>query len=337
MQTQEIMLLVSGDIPPAAGLSSSSALVVGSALTFLQLTGQSVDDRAKLASDLARAERFVGTESGGMDQAICLLAKPGCATRFDFDPLRPKDIPLPSSWRFVISHSLVQARKSVDPSAGYNLRVGECRLATLAFARSLADELDPARPLRHLGDLLRQQRRAGGSQRPQDDLIARLPFSDEPLAKSELAAALDCDIALIDERLPPAVRKRSHFAIKKRARHVLTEAARVDQAEAAARAGDLARFGALMDASHRSCRDDYDISCDALEALVAAAKAGGAAGSRLTGAGFGGCTVSLVDQSGVEPLLEALDREFYAPRGESVQARCQVATATGAANITRVA
>jgi N-acetylgalactosamine kinase len=358
----DLLLLVSGDIPAAAGLSSSSALVVASALALLELTGQPITDRVALASDLAHAERYVGTESGGMDQAICLLAKAGCATRFDFDPLRPKDIPLPKSWRFVISHSLVEARKAVDPAAGYNLRVAECRLATLAFcyceprklvfceardprfARSpgFCEPHDPRfaralpargehRELRHLGDLL-----ARYPDVCDDDLLAWLPFSDEPLGKSELSQALGCDRELVEARLPPSVRGADRFAVKKRARHVISEARRVEQAERAAFAGDMARFGALMDASHRSCRDDYDISCDALEALVAAAKAGGASGSRLTGAGFGGCTVSLVDEQGVGALLHALEQEFYAPRGYSSRDCCQVVRPADAARVEKL-
>ena len=84
----------------------------------------------------------------------------------------------------------------------------------------------------------------------------------------------------------------------RRARHVVTENARVLAAAAAMRRGDAAELGRLMDASHGSLRDDYEVSSPALEAMVACARRqGGCCGARLTGAGFGGCAVALVEQA----------------------------------------
>jgi galactokinase len=89
--------------------------------------------------------------------------------------------------------------------------------------------------------------------------------------------------------------------VYRRARHVVTENARVLAAVEALRGGDLPRFGQLMDASHESLRDDYGVSSPALDVLVAAAReVDGCLGSRLTGAGFGGCTVSLVRQDQID-------------------------------------
>jgi galactokinase len=106
-------------------------------------------------------------------------------------------------------------------------------------------------------------------------------------------------------------RPNATYAIVRRARHVLTEAERVDQAEAALAAGDWLSLSALMDASHASCRDDYEVSSPALEELIAAAKAAGALGARLTGAGFGGCTVNLVPSGDASFFLAMLERSFY--------------------------
>ena len=79
-------------------------------------------------------------------------------------------------------------------------------------------------------------------------------------------------------------------------------------------AGDAVGFGALMDASHTSCRDDYDISCPEVEELVATAKESGALSARVTGAGFGGCIVALVEADAVAGFLELVDRRFYRAR-----------------------
>lgn len=83
--------------------------------------------------------------------------------------------------------------------------------------------------------------------------------------------------------------------IYRRCRHIVTENDRVQQAAAALSAGDLAKFGALMAASHRSLRDDYEVSCRELDIMVEIADAQpGLIGARMTGGGFGGCTVNLV-------------------------------------------
>ena len=100
----------------------------------------------------------------------------------------------------------------------------------------------------------------------------------------------------------------------RRFRHVVTEGRRVARAEAAMREGDLGRFGELMVASHESLRRDYEVSTSALDEIVEVALEAGAAGARLTGAGFGGCAVALCDDRTVGAVMEALAARFYAPR-----------------------
>ena len=89
----------------------------------------------------------------------------------------------------------------------------------------------------------------------------------------------------------------------RRCRHVITENARVLDASAALAARELTEFGRLMTASHNSLRDDFDVSCDELDYLVDIANGSeGALGSRMTGAGFGGCTVTLIHADAHETL-----------------------------------
>jgi galactokinase len=89
--------------------------------------------------------------------------------------------------------------------------------------------------------------------------------------------------------------------VRARARHVITENDRALRSAEVLEAGDVAAFGKLMNESHASLRDDYEVSIPEMDILVAAGQAvPGCFGSRLTGAGFGGCTVSLVEQSAVE-------------------------------------
>ena len=108
--------------------------------------------------------------------------------------------------------------------------------------------------------------------------------------------------------------------VYRRARHVVSEDERVLEAVEALRGGDLGRFGKLMNASHDSLRDDYEVSSPALDTLVEAARAvEGCLGSRLTGAGFGGCTVSLVRSDRIDAFQESVAREY----GEKIGAEAR--------------
>ncbi|MBI3978470.1 MAG: galactokinase [Chloroflexi bacterium] len=101
--------------------------------------------------------------------------------------------------------------------------------------------------------------------------------------------------------------------IGRRVRHVVAENARVVAAVRALEAGDAAALGHLMNASHDSLRDDYAVSSPQLDALVDLARATpGVLGSRLTGAGFGGCTVSLVRPDAVEAFIAAVPAAYQA-------------------------
>jgi len=100
----------------------------------------------------------------------------------------------------------------------------------------------------------------------------------------------------------------------RRARHVVTENNRTQRAAEAIRLRHWARVGELMYASHESLRDDFEVSCDELDLLVKLAREigepGGMIGSRMTGGGFGGCTVSLVQTSAVESVAERICQEY---------------------------
>ena len=102
----------------------------------------------------------------------------------------------------------------------------------------------------------------------------------------------------------------------RRARHVITENTRVLRAVAAMRRGDAETLGALMDTSHASLRDDYEVSCRELDILVEIARRQpGCPGARMTGAGFGGCTVNLVEVDAVDAFVPALREGYLAATG----------------------
>jgi galactokinase len=104
--------------------------------------------------------------------------------------------------------------------------------------------------------------------------------------------------------------------VRRRCRHVITEDARVLESAEALKAGDVERFGRLMNASHDSLRDDYEVSGPELDLLVTIARGvPGVLGSRLTGAGFGGCTVTLARPDAVEALRAAVRARYTKETG----------------------
>jgi galactokinase len=132
--------------------------------------------------------------------------------------------------------------------------------------------------------------------------------------------------------LGPALRRLDDPVLVRRVRHVVTEIDRVRQAADALRAADADSLGALMTASHTSLRDDYEVSCPELDAVVEASLQAGAAGARMTGGGFGGSAIALVRHERLAEVGAAVT-EAFATRGF---ARPHLLEATPSGPATRV-
>lgn len=254
---------VESDLPPAAGLSSSSALVVAAALAVLDTHRDpafSLPPRPRLAGLLARSERYVGTAGGGMDQSASLGGRAGSVLRVTFDPIEWTSRPLPEGWAVLVAHTGVHAEKSGAAQEAYNdlRRRGEAARDRLAAALGTAPTFAALR-----------------SAAPTQALLV------------EAERRLDAPTAAV-------------------ARHVFTEADRVDAAWRAIADIDLETFGRAMDASHASLTERCGVGHARLDALVDAARRSGAAGARLTGAGFGGSIVALALEGAADDVLESL-------------------------------
>ncbi|HDZ41978.1 MAG TPA: galactokinase [Bacteroidetes bacterium] len=117
------------------------------------------------------------------------------------------------------------------------------------------------------------------------------------------------DLHLLDELIPDET-------VRKRARHVITENNRVLQAVNVLHKGDLINFGKLMNESHDSLRNDYEVTGKELDAIVYEAREiDGTLGSRMTGAGFGGCSVSIVARSRINSFIEKLGKAYTSATG----------------------
>jgi len=123
------------DLPPAAGLSSSSALIVAFTLSLLRANAVPPTFE-ELMQVLPEGEQFVGTRGGGMDHAASLASQTGCASLIEFDPLAVYPVPIPPDWAFLVAHSLTAAEKSGAVRQQYNAcrAGGTTALARLGFA-----------------------------------------------------------------------------------------------------------------------------------------------------------------------------------------------------------
>ncbi|CEM30970.1 unnamed protein product [Vitrella brassicaformis CCMP3155] len=319
----EIGVLVDGDIPQAAGLSSSSALVVASALATLSLHPSPPSLTCTHIAELCtHTERRVGTAGGGMDQSAIMCCRRGAALHVQFSPLRVSVVPLPTSRVvFVVAHSLVESPKAVQAATHYNKRVFECSLALAILDEAVGGFLGADDVVRStLADFQRSRQLCHDGCRS----LVRQHIREE--AYTKVARQGEVSSVLGQERLDALLRRVGRdvwtlnhtFQPHKRALHVFGEAARVAEflqlAEGPQRDTDatIVRLGELMNASDESMRDLYECGCPELTALTSICRKV-AIGSRVTGAGWGGCTVSMVWSGDAQRFIETVKEGYYEP------------------------
>uniref|UniRef100_A0A182Q9W8 Galactokinase n=1 Tax=Anopheles farauti TaxID=69004 RepID=A0A182Q9W8_9DIPT len=301
-----MMIMLSGNIPPASGLSSSSAIVSATVLATAFMHNATLNKQT-LATISAECEKFIGTQGGGMDQAIAYLAQEGCAQLIEWNPLRATPIKLPANAVFVIANSLSEANKAA--TSDFNQRVVECRLASRFLAKQMKLNW---RDLSRFADL---QKALGYSLEQMITIVhTNLPLN--VYTRADMLKLLEVTEEDFSENLlTPNTRDSQTFKLKQRALHVFQEALRVQQyIETAKTTPDdcISHMKTLMKQSHESLRTLYECSHENLDRIVHISDQLGV-GTRLTGAGWGGCVVALCD--GVEEskrFVETLKTEFYA-------------------------
>ena len=305
-------MLVDSDLPMGAGLSSSSALVVACALAYLDVLGIELGEeitRLELAELLADAEHYVGTRGGGMDQGVILNGAAEHACKLDFFPLRVERAPLPEDCAIVVCDSMIEAQKTGGALHRYNAGPRLCALACALVERRAQEEFGEELTLERLGDLWYG---ALCLRHAEAEALCLEAVPEPRMSLDAVAERLDCRPAEVREQwLGDLPEPDEGFPIAARLRHQLTEYRRVEDARDALLAGDAQLFGTLMDASHASCAQDFEISGPELDALVEAARASGALGARLTGAGFGGATVNLVPRDICDTFVGEITDRYY--------------------------
>lgn len=297
-----MMVMVSGNIPPASGLSSSSALV-SSAILAVGYANDLCLDKQKLASAAAKCEQYIGTCGGGMDQAIAFLAQANTAQYIEWNPLQATTINLPKDAVFVIANSLSEANKAA--SNDFNQRVIECRLGCRMMAKKAVlnwRDIDKFAILQktlnftpeEMEQLARECLTKDSYSRP--DLLKEFGITEEELN---------------DKLLSPNTRSMQVFYIRQRAMHVFQETQRVDQFRIAAERGNLTEMADLMRKSHKSLAEQYQCSHKNLDKLVRLADLE-KVGARLTGAGWGGCIIALCNSPDkCHKLIAELTDKYY--------------------------
>ncbi|EXJ67806.1 galactokinase [Cladophialophora psammophila CBS 110553] len=323
-------VLIDGNVPAGGGLSSSAAFVCASALGVMAANNHDISKQDLLDLCIV-SERAVGVFSGGMDQAASIFSERGYLLYCRFFPeFSAEHVPMPTSdpeVTFLIAQSFVTSDKAVTAPLHYNLRVVECTLATVVLAKLHDIALNPDHS--SLGFCLRNF---------QEELMKKEGRTDEPLAaqvdsmieiiksklkeegytRQDIAEILGISVQELEKQYMSKFPIRADlFKLRQRALHVLEEAGRVlkfrDTLTTSGKLdeGKLLYLGDLMNKTQASCRDVYECSCPEIDQICSIAHKAGAYGTRLTGAGWGGCTVHLVPQHKILAVTEALKQEYY--------------------------
>jgi len=304
-----VQVLVSGVIPPSAGLSSSSALVVSAALVSVWSQAISIE-KETLANICARSERFIGTQGGGMDQAIEILAEKGSAKLIEFNPLKTYNVKLPKGATFVVANTLEEKNKAA--SNDFNTRVVECRISAKILAKSLLGG-ETWRDLMKLKDV---QTSVGVSISDMVENVEKI-LHEEEYSDEEVIKVLGIDRDYLQQQiLTPNTQNVTRFKLHQRAKHVYSEADRVYRFRdtcVSNNSDSLSQCGQLMSESHTSCSQLYQCSSPGLDTLTSLAAQFGALGARLTGAGWGGCMVALVKEEEADTFIKKIKEAYYKP------------------------
>ncbi|KAI0016487.1 galactokinase [Xylariomycetidae sp. FL0641] len=337
---KSMQVLMDGTVPAGGGLSSSAAFVSASALAVMIANGEKDVDKKDLTEVAIVSERAVGVNSGGMDQSASVFSERGSALLVDFVPslsARPVFFPKTSpELCFMVAQSYVTSNKQVTGPIHYNLRVVECSMAAAYLNAKLCPKgTELPKDAGPLGVSIRgfHNNYFKGSEKSMPEQLTELIdlakstlTQEEGYTLEEVASGMGVTVEDVKSRFMSSFPVRGErFKLRQRALHVFTEALRVlqflslleDPAQAPSSGDTVAynqKLGNLLNETQDSCREVYECSAPEIDELCTIAREAGAYGSRLTGAGWGGCTVHLVPADKIEVIRKAWIDKYYSKR-----------------------
>lgn len=249
--THGLNIMIYGNLPNGAGLSSSASLEMLSAKILREEFNLDMDNVQAALLGRTVENKYIGVNSGIMDQFAISLGKKDTAIQLDCNTLKYEYVPVKLQGKTIVIMNTNKRRELADSK--YNERRAEC---------------------------------------------------DSSLEKLKEV----CNINALCELTPEEFEKYAHVIGDetkiRRCRHAIYENARVKKAVEALKNNDIVTFGKLMNDSHTSLRDDYEVTGKELDTLAETAwKQPGVLGARMTGAGFGGCAIAIVNDEDVENFV----------------------------------
>jgi len=345
-------MVIGGNIPMAAGISSSSALVVASAEAALWASSIEMSP-GELVDATGLGEWYVGTRGGKGDHAAIKLSRRGYISHVGFFPLRIDYVPFPEDYRVVILNSGVEAKKSAGARNVFNNRVAAYEIG-LMYIRRNYPELSPK--LKYLRDINADNLGVG-----EDRIYEVLLSLPERVGRSELARYLPDYQDQLAGLYATHDEPEEGYRVRGVCLYGLAECQRSKMVAKHLKDGNMAAFGELMNLGHEGDRvthlnggrrlgkdkritngmiesliadsrssdprrvegarlyhqaGAYDVSCLETDELVDIAReVHGVLGARLIGAGLGGCVGTLVKKSSVQDLTRVALEKYYKSRG----------------------
>jgi galactokinase/CTP:molybdopterin cytidylyltransferase MocA len=308
--------MVDSTIPAGGGASSSSALVVLGGAAIRHVNGISFTPE-ELAHDSSMAEWYIGTRGGSMDHTTICLAQESSAVLISYSSRQTRRVALPDKPFEWITFFTKPANKGHEIMIEYNERAAVSRLLIPAILKDWEETR-----LNLWNDAVESFR--GGSMESLDTIENLLGDLPETISIYELQTDYPNAYSELQTSFPALSREHSRWPlrIRTRAMHHLGEVRRVAMA---ARALDtihdedclevMQTIGKLIDDSHDSLRDLYDVSNDDIERLIKIIRSDPAVlGTRLMGGGFGGNVLVLTTSELSESLIKRVESEYYAPQ-----------------------
>lgn len=350
-------MMVYGNVPQAAGLSSSSAVVMLAAEAVIRINGLEISP-ANLAQHCGYAEWYVGTRGGYSDHAAIVFGKANSLLHITAFPMEMESASLPPGYSFVLANSLIEAKKQASARDAFNSRIAAYMFGLVMLRVNYPSY---AEKLEHLRDV--NPERLSVDQAQIYRMVKSLPVS-----------ATRADVLKLPAEYEKGIRHafRSHdepkegYPIRQVCLYGISECIRAEMVPQCLRAGDMETFGRLMSISHDGDRvtklvngervpvdnsypderidsliadlesgdpdrmeraslwrqgGGYNVSLPQLDMLVDIALAtDGVIGAGLVGAGMGGCIVAVVKEEHASVVIENMAQQYYNPRKLPIKA-----------------